>query len=430
MHEDATASGFESGHQLEVQLGHICSNRCVHCVSGQLNEAKKARPRDTEPVRRALEDAAAAGIKRVTFLGGEPTIHPDFLSSLRLAVELGFDDVVIFTNGVRGEDPTFLDQVLALGRFTWRVSLHGGSEEAHERTTQRKGSWRRLMAALDHLAARREHLTANMCVNAYNYRSMSTLPDLVLSRAISELHIDTVRPVNAGDRSDEQLRALLVRYRDLSQPLDELLETFAARAPRFDVSIGNLPYCLLPAWADRVEHGGDPTLTLTTGHTGELDSILRKYQHQRLDAVWAPSCAQCIFRARCRGVPEKYAELFGTDELRPLSYQSLAEADPNGRAFAIRVVPSLAPVLETDPPPGWTRGAARSMLRDRRVAVPFEHSGGDKLTLVFTEPGKATPEARPWRTTSEYLLSVRARDEFDRAAAKQLLGWAKGRLRL
>ena len=61
---------------------------------------KIARPVPLEPIIEALESARAAGATHLTFLGGEPTIHKRFLEALAKAVELGFEHIVIFTNGV------------------------------------------------------------------------------------------------------------------------------------------------------------------------------------------------------------------------------------------------------------------------------------------------------------------------------------------
>ena len=54
-----TTSG--SGHKFEIQLGHLCNNRCVFCSSGQLTAMKIARAVPLEPIIEALEAARAAG---------------------------------------------------------------------------------------------------------------------------------------------------------------------------------------------------------------------------------------------------------------------------------------------------------------------------------------------------------------------------------
>src|SRR4051812_9691223 len=93
-----TTSG--AGHKFEIQLGHLCNNRCNFCSSGQLTAMKVARTVPLEPIVEALQAARAAGARHLTFLGGEPTIHKRFLEVLTCARDLRFEHIVIFTNGV------------------------------------------------------------------------------------------------------------------------------------------------------------------------------------------------------------------------------------------------------------------------------------------------------------------------------------------
>ncbi|HYD49196.1 MAG TPA: hypothetical protein VEB21_12645, partial [Terriglobales bacterium] len=51
----------QAGHRFEIQLGHLCNNRCVFCSSGQLTALKIARPVPIEPILEALDQARAAG---------------------------------------------------------------------------------------------------------------------------------------------------------------------------------------------------------------------------------------------------------------------------------------------------------------------------------------------------------------------------------
>src|SRR5947208_13802803 len=90
---NVTTSGH--GHKFEIQLGHLCNNRCVFCSSGQLTAMKIARAVPIEPIIEALESARAAGAWHLTFLGGEPTTHKRFLDALRKALELGLEHILI-----------------------------------------------------------------------------------------------------------------------------------------------------------------------------------------------------------------------------------------------------------------------------------------------------------------------------------------------
>jgi len=300
---------------IEIQLGHLCNNRCVFCVSGQLTEQRLARRIPEAPAVAALEAAAAAGVRRVTFLGGEPTIQRSFLPAVRRARELGFDEIVVFTNGVRTAQPKFLAAMTELGGFTWRFSIQGGTEEAHDRVTQTPGSFAKLLAGMAALrAAPGQRITANACVTALSADAAPGYVDLVDEYDIEELHLDMIRPESAGLRSPSYHRTIQGTYRDLAAGLARMLEAFTARRPDFEVHVGNLPFCLLPDWTRALHHGGRDTATVTTDDRGELLRVHDKYAHQREGMEHPAGCAPCAFRDRCRGVPSRYLRDRGSGE--------------------------------------------------------------------------------------------------------------------
>jgi MoaA/NifB/PqqE/SkfB family radical SAM enzyme len=266
-----TSSGH--GHKFEIQLGHLCNNRCVFCSSGQLTAMKIARPVPFEPIIEALEQARAAGATHLTFLGGEPTIHKRFLDILAKAVELGFGHIVIFTNGVMFTHPGFIESVTALGNFEWRISIQGATDEAHVATTGRAESFKRILHGLGELQHRGQLVTTNMCVNERSYRSLPHYPELLEHYGVRQLHVDIVRPESTGERDEEYLRDIMPRYSDMAPYYAEMLEGFERWNPDFDVNVGNLPYCILPQWASRIHHGGQETVTKSSDGEGLEDEI-------------------------------------------------------------------------------------------------------------------------------------------------------------
>ena len=47
---------MEPGKQIEVQLGHMCNNRCVFCVSGQRTALREAFPLEGGPIVEKLRE--------------------------------------------------------------------------------------------------------------------------------------------------------------------------------------------------------------------------------------------------------------------------------------------------------------------------------------------------------------------------------------
>ena len=201
--EASIVTGQKSGHQFEIQLGHLCNNRCVFCVSGYLSQNRMVRPLEVQPILDVIENARREGAERLIFLGGEPTIQPAFLPALAHATALGFSEIVSFTNGVRLPQKDFIDSCLDIGTFTWRISIQGANEEAHVAVTKKPNSFKRIIAGIEMLRERGQRVTVNMCVCEESYRSLPDYPALVAAHDIKQLHIDIVRPDNSGIKTPE-----------------------------------------------------------------------------------------------------------------------------------------------------------------------------------------------------------------------------------
>jgi MoaA/NifB/PqqE/SkfB family radical SAM enzyme len=383
-----TTSG--SGHRFEIQLGHLCNNRCVFCSSGQLTQMKLARPVPLEPIVQALEEARGNGATHLTFLGGEPTIHKRFLDALAKAVALGFEHIVIFTNGVMFPHPGFIDSVVALGNFEWRISIQGATDEAHVATTGRADSFQRIVHGLGELQRRGQLVTTNMCVNERSYRSLPHYPELLERYGVRQLHVDIVRPESTGERDEAYLADIMPRYSDMAPYYREMLAGFERRNPDFDVNVGNLPYCILPDWASRIHHGGQQTVTKSSDATG-LEDAMNKYEWQASLRTYLPGCAACVFRSRCTGIFRVYLELHGGEEFQPITRAQLLAVDPEQRAFVILVEPLLAPLRAAlaagEQPPAWRFERETTEDRRRRIEILFRHDAGGHARVTFTAPG-------------------------------------------
>jgi hypothetical protein len=384
----------------ELQLGHLCNDRCVFCVSGLLTSRGKAPLLAVDDLHRALEGAAASGYRRVTLLGGEPTIQPYFLDVVRRAVALGLE-VVVFSNGSKAGRTDLVDRVAATGgRFEWRFSFQGATREAHERVTRRRGSFDQLVSAVLRARAHGHKVTVNTCVVRQNGDSLDRFPDLLLPLGVSQLHVDMVNPYDTGLLSHDDgglavgpvggalapgehpalrpedageaerrvrdagrlwghdLYAIMPRYADLAGPLERMIAGFPEG---FDVNVGNLPYCVAPHLAPSIHHGGQPTWTVTAGDRGEgeLARGRRKYLVKQSQKTKPDTCRACVFDDRCTGVFDAYADRFGTGELQPITEARLAEIDAEGRLSSLRAARAPA------------SGAAAALLARLERAAPF-----------------------------------------------------------
>ena len=394
----------EPDRQVEVQLGHLCNNRCVFCASGQLSELDRAPQLPEGPIRRQMAQARADGARKITFLGGEPTIQRSFLALLQYAVALDFDEIVIFTNGVMTPRASFRDKALAvlegLGparvqRVVWRFSLQGGDAEAHDRTTCNPGAWQRIQDSMALLAEQGGRLSGNMCVVSHNLASVPTLAEVAARYGLENLHLDMFRPHDSGERERDYLRDLMMPYsqmapafRQLVARCDELLGV------DYDVNIGNMPYCIAPDIAHKMHHGGEYTVTVAASGRGITQEGFDKYADRGCDKHKPPACQGCVFANRCGGVFDLYAEFHGDTEFGALSAEQLWEIDEPGHHFVLLAGDQIAQWASSSP-------SGRIVRVDDRVAeieVEIDAVGG-VWRLLLHRVGRE-PSARGWATLS------------------------------
>jgi MoaA/NifB/PqqE/SkfB family radical SAM enzyme len=375
--------------QFEIQLGHLCNNRCVFCVSGALTHTGEAPFLDESELLARLRRARAEGHTRVTLLGGEPTIQPYFMDVVREAVALRFDEIVIFSNGSKPGRTDLIDEVIATGgRFEWRFSFQGATREAHERTTRRKGSFEQLVRSLGRVRARGQRATVNMCIVRQNFESLPAFPSLLMPHGVSQLHVDMLNPYDTGTLPEPEVRALQPRYSELAAPLTGMVAGFP---DGFDVNVGNLPYCVAPHLAPWIHHGGQPTWTVTADDLGGR-SLQREKQKYLLKAdrrVKPEGCGRCVYDDRCAGAFDLYLRWYGDGELVPVTQERLREIDPTREQLALHLRPFLRSALEPAslPAPFTRASVGEHDLRSVTIALATADPAGPALSLRLRRGG-------------------------------------------
>ncbi|MBI4957722.1 MAG: radical SAM protein [Myxococcales bacterium] len=405
--------------QVEIQLGHLCNNRCVFCSSGLQTSRKEVGQQDPEPVYRHLAESAARGARRVTFVGGEPTLQRELPRYLERARALGYTEIVLFTNGVRGPQAAYFAELLAGGPLELRISIQGGDAATHDRVVGRQGAFGRILALLELARERGQHVTVNACLNVLSYASVGGYPELARRYGVRQVHLDQVNPREIGDRPPGHLGTILARYSAQAPHLARMLGAFERDlGPEYDVNVGNYPYCLMPEWAHRIHHGGESTEVVPADFGTVSDRTWDKYGHKTAAKQKPARCAECAFDPVCTGVFDEYAERFGTDELTPIPRERLARQRNAPRLFTLVARAPLRRLLAAGAPPGYERVAAEVHDCDPEARLGYRTPSGAVVTVAVRHaraPG--TP------LVAGELASLHAVDETLADGALPLFAW-------
>ena len=163
--------GFDT---LFLELVGKCNERCVHCYADSSPQVNAAVPRET--CERIIDDAHAAGFRRIQLTGGDPLICKFLVDLVARAAPL-FELCEIYTNGLLLDDE-LLDE-LAPYRPGFAFSYYSSDAEIHDAITRTPGSQRRTRAAIERVAERGLRARAAVVVLDQNMRTVDeTVADL------------------------------------------------------------------------------------------------------------------------------------------------------------------------------------------------------------------------------------------------------------
>src|SRR5215510_3358143 len=136
--------------ELTFKCNHLCGF-CYNAPNGQ-------RELGTEDIKRGLEKIADFGVLYLTLTGGEPMVRPDFFEIAAYARELGFA-LRVYSNGYL-IDEARAKRLREVHPFEIEISIHGGKPETHDKLTGIRGSFVKVMQALENL--QRERIRVNL----------------------------------------------------------------------------------------------------------------------------------------------------------------------------------------------------------------------------------------------------------------------------
>lgn len=299
-----------------VRVGFRCNQACHFCfVSTHLPAPLPSR------VEAAIDEISALrGI--LVLSGGEPTLDARLPEYVRRGKAHGACEVELQTNATRLQDPALCRALAVAGLDIAFVSLHGATAATSDAVTSAPGTFVRTLAGLDQLRDTGIRTRINFVLCELNRHELPAFVTMVSERwpragiTISFVGMSTdLVPREAW---------LVPRYRDVLPPLREAMALARARGLElggFDSMCG-LPLCLVP---------GDRTAFLSLaplapGPSGGHRHASPSDPDMEPDAgggdgefVKPAPCAGCVLESRCFGLRRGYAQMYGWDELRPVT---------------------------------------------------------------------------------------------------------------
>jgi len=177
-----------------LYITEACQLRCEHCYMGErLDRALKM------PLPQIIDTLATwrrLGGSKLTILGGEPTLHPDYCAAIRAASKLGYEHVITTTNAQAPALRKF--HQLAPEDFAYvQVSLDGGSADSHD-AIRGAGTFDAAMATTAELTGRGFDTRIICTVNQANRSDALRLLDVADDLGVSLVKFHVFSTIGTG----------------------------------------------------------------------------------------------------------------------------------------------------------------------------------------------------------------------------------------
>lgn len=334
-----------------LHVGYRCNLRCRFCY--YLEDLEKGQTRDwtTEDLKCRLRIARRLGRTAVDLTGGEPSIRKDILELIRYARDIGYTDVNMITNGLRLEDPSVCEELVAAGLNDVLFSIHSPLAEEHDYLTRVKGSHRRILRAVQNMQALGVRGRVNSVISNINYRRVDQLFELLQPYSVAAVNLIVFNPSETTVSLPEDDGTRIEDYWTISREISAALDVYKAAFETVNVRF--LPFCLLPGHEDTIrtqwqklyeDHEWDPFLNIcyqkgywaglgaffaglplypwVAPHFGQRDAytrfneIISSFRVKLYYRQLAP-CQRCSLRRICTGLPVDYVRRFNQTDLRP-----------------------------------------------------------------------------------------------------------------
>lgn len=180
-----------------INLTYWCDLACAWCYAASV---KSGHFMSDEVFAKILLFLSDLGAHRVLLSGGEPTLHPDFLSIVKRCHRQRLK-VIVNTHGLAFADRSFLRQAADNGLAFVNLSLKGINEEGFYSHTGFNGFNQQREAVRNILDDRRVTLAVNLTLNRYFMANFGRVMNLLRQWGVKGLSIDLARPINGNDPS-------------------------------------------------------------------------------------------------------------------------------------------------------------------------------------------------------------------------------------
>jgi hypothetical protein len=327
---EATLAEDRPDEVLNLAIDAECQQSCAFC---SIKETAPPEDGGDRALARLLADLVSnrqRGVRKVRINGYDPLGFSRILELLQRAKELGYAEAHVFSPCTRLADETFCNEVLNSlpEKKRFHVPLYSTTAEVHDRIVGRPGAHALVMRAIDHLLTRVDPRDV-WILHVVTKDALGEINELARFATSNGLAFHPHMPYPSFESRADRYFTSAPRMTDVAETLVKPL----TRGEHLSVQ-GVLPCVVfqrmrnervpLRVWLDAPEQ--KPPLPGTEYRDERFRHRAGETEHAAFhaSAIPCPHESKCVLASACPGeILRSYAELYGLDELRPVSLKDL-----------------------------------------------------------------------------------------------------------
>jgi len=339
--------------RVKVVTGFACNADCIFCY---YKDKLKSPNIPFHIIKKDLDFAFRYGIREVDFSGGEPTIHPQLADLIQYAKRKGFEKTSIITNGIVLANMGYYKGLADAGLDETLFSLQGWDDNSHDSFVNVKGSFKRMMTAIENAADLGLKIRTNTVVHKKNYRDLGKICKLIVP--FNPVQVNFIA-VNDWQCAGKLFGNFACSYAEMSPCLKESCDFLSSYLE--NINVRYIPFCMMLGYekyvCDIMQIKYDPYEWLPWVRT-MLEKHYRWYlvagligyglltcqNHARLfrskfkdfldDCIingirkygyrQNQECRSCRYQLICDGLERTYARLLGFKELKRVEGEKIS----------------------------------------------------------------------------------------------------------
>jgi len=287
----------------EIPIWHKCNSNCIMCTNMDSFIASPDDHYDFDfQMQRLKKFSRKLTLKdHFLFSGGEPTLHPGFLSILTaFRKKIPRVPICLLTNGRKFCYPDFTRDVLRLGKtpFDTVVTIHGFDAPTHDSITRSRGSFSQSMLGLENIFKLRGpgqgveiRIVLHKLTAPWLGRTLAAILKAFPDTAGYHLVLIYFEVEGQAEKNFKRIKLSLGECVARIWECNESLKKFS------EVRLYHFPLCV-------------------------LNEDLRPFVRDSLpgeDVCCLEECRSCALKKKCPGVPAWYPKWFNAGDIRRVS---------------------------------------------------------------------------------------------------------------